>query len=115
MYDKLVAKVNNINTSGLVKKTDYDTKITETKDKIPNSNSFVKKTDYNIKITETEGKTPDIISLATKTALTSVEKKIPSITGLVKKQTIMLRLLILKMNLTIIIMINMLSLQSLIL
>ena len=29
MYDKLVAKVNNIDTSGLVKKTDYNTKITE--------------------------------------------------------------------------------------
>ena len=45
MYDKLVAKVNNINTSGLVKKTDYSTKITEIEDIIINSNSFVKKTD----------------------------------------------------------------------
>ena len=40
-YDKLVAKVNNINTSGLVKKIDYNTKIIEIEDKIPDSSSFV--------------------------------------------------------------------------
>ena len=62
MYDKLVAKVDNIDTSGLVKKTDYNTKISEIENKIPN-----------------------ISGLATKTALTAVENKIPSITGLVKK------------------------------
>ena len=73
VYDKLVAKVNSINASGLVKKTDCNTKITEIEDKIPNSNSFVKKTDYNTKITEIEGKTPDINGLTTKTALTTVE------------------------------------------
>ena len=78
MYDKLVAKVNNINSSGRVKKTDYNTKITEIEGKIPNSNSFVKKTDYNTKITEIEGKIPDISGLATKTALTTVENKIPN-------------------------------------
>ena len=85
MYDKLVAKVDNIDTSGLVKKTDYNTKITEIEDKIPDSSSFVKKTAYNTEITEIEGKIPDISDLATKTALTTVENKIPSITGLVKK------------------------------
>ena len=85
MYDKLVAKVNNIDASGLVKKTDYNTKITEIEDKIPDSSSFVKKTDYNIKITEIESNIPDISGLATKTALTTVENKIPSISGLVKK------------------------------
>ena len=83
--DKLVAKVNNINTSGLVKKADYNTKLTEIEDKIPNSNSFAKKTDYNTKITEIEGEIPDTSGLATKTALTTVENKIPSINGLVKK------------------------------
>ena len=44
VYDKLVAKVNNIDTSGLVKKTDYNTKIREIGDKIPNTSSLVKKT-----------------------------------------------------------------------
>ena len=62
VYDKLVAKVDNIDTSGLVKKTDYNTKITEI-----------------------EGKIPDISGLATKTALTAIENKIPSISGLAKK------------------------------
>ena len=85
MYDKIVAKVDNIDTSGLVKNTDYNTKITETEDKIPDSNSFGKKTDYNTKIIEIEGRIPDISGLATKKALTTVENKILNITGLVKK------------------------------
>ena len=50
MYDNLVAKVGNIDTSGLVKKTDYNTKITEIEDKIPGSGSFVKKTDYLLEV-----------------------------------------------------------------
>ena len=81
VYDKLVAKVDNIDTGGLVKKTDYNTKISEIEDKIPDTSSFVKKT----KITEIEGKLPDISGLATKNASTIVENKIPSISGLVKK------------------------------
>ena len=86
VYDKLVAKVDNIDTSGLVKKRDYNTKISEIEDKIPDSSSFVKKTDCNTKITEIEGKIPDISGLATKSALITVENKIPSISGLVKKK-----------------------------
>ena len=85
VLDKLVAKVDNIDTSGLVKKTDYNAKISEIEGKIPGSSSFVKKTDYNIKITEIEGQIPDISYLATKTVLTTVENKIPSIIGLVEK------------------------------
>ena len=46
---------------------------------------LLRKTDYNTKITEIEGKIPDISNLATKTALTSVENKIPSVNNLVKK------------------------------
>ena len=52
LYDKLVAKVDNIETSGLVKKADYNTKISEIEDKIPDTSGLVKKTDYNTKITE---------------------------------------------------------------
>ena len=63
MYDKLVAKENNIDTSGLVKKTDYNTKISEIEDKIPDTGGLVKNTDYNTKITEIEGKIPDISQL----------------------------------------------------
>ena len=84
MHDKLVAKVNNIDISGLVKKTDYNTKINKKEDKIPDTSGLVKNTDYNTKITEIEDKIPDISGLATKIAFTTVENKIPSITGLVK-------------------------------
>ena len=43
------------------------------------------KTDYNAKITEIENKIPDISNLATKTALTTVENKIPNVSGLATK------------------------------
>ena len=52
VYNKLVAKVNNIDTSGFVLKTKYDTDKSELKNKIPDTSVFVKKTDYNAKITE---------------------------------------------------------------
>ena len=61
-YNKLFTNIDNIDTSGLVKKTDYNTKITEIEEKIP-----------------------DTSSLATKTALTTVENKIPDVSNLVKK------------------------------
>ena len=43
---------------------------------------MVKKTDFNAKITEVEGKIPSISGLATSSALTAVENKIPDISGL---------------------------------
>ena len=77
------------------------------KNKIPNISHLVKKTDYNAKIAEIESKIPDVSSLATKTALTTVENKIPSVSSLVKKkQIITQKLLELKRNLQIMIMIN---------
>ena len=48
-------------------------------------NDVVKKTDYNAKISEIETRIPDISNLATKTALNIVENKIPDTSGLVKK------------------------------
>ena len=81
MYDKLVAKVNNIDTSDFVLKTKYNTDKTELENKIPDVSNLVKKT----KLTELENKIPDVSSLATKTALTAVENKIPSVSNLVKK------------------------------
>ena len=71
---------------------------------------FVKK-----KIIELENKIPDISSLATKTALTAVEIKIPSVSNLVKRQTTAQKLLRLKRNSLILIIKNILLLQSLIL
>ena len=74
-YDKLVTKVNNIDTSGFVLKSKYDTDKLELENKIPDTSGLVKKTDYDAKITEIEGKIPGVSNLATKTALTVVEKK----------------------------------------
>ena len=85
VYNKLVAKVDNFNTSGFVSKTKYDTDKSELENKIPDTSGLVKKTDYNTKITEIEGKIPDISNLATKTALTTVENKIPDINNLATK------------------------------
>ena len=81
VYDKLVAKVNNIDTSDFVLKTKYNTDKTELEKKIPDVTDFVKKT----KLTELENKIPDVSSLATKTALTAVENKIPDVSSLVQK------------------------------
>ena len=80
VYNKLVAKVDNIDTSDFVLKTKYQTDKTELEKKIPDVTNFVKK-----KLTELENKIPDVSSLATKTALTAVENKIPSVSNLVKK------------------------------
>ena len=45
----------------------------------------LKKTDYNTKIVELENKIPDVNSLAKNPALTTVEKKQPNISSLLKK------------------------------
>ena len=73
VYDKLVAKVSNIDTSDSVLKTKYNTDKKELENKIPNATDFAKKA----KLTELENKIPDVSNLATKTALTNVENKIP--------------------------------------
>ena len=46
---------------------------------------MVKKTDFNSMITEVEGKIPSISGLATSSALTAVENKIPDVSSLITK------------------------------
>ena len=77
LYDKLVVKVDDIDTNDFVLKTKYDK--SESEKKIPNVTDFIKKA----KLTELENKIPDISNLATKTALTTV--KIPDVSNLVNK------------------------------
>ena len=81
VYDKLVAKVNDVDTSRFVLKTKYDTDKLELENKIPNVAHFVKKTN----LTKLENKIPDISNLSTKTALTTLENKIPDVTNLATK------------------------------
>ena len=80
-YDKLVAKVNNIDTSDFVLKTKHQTDKTELEKKISDMSNLVKKS----KLTELESKILDVSSFATKTALTAVENKIPDVSSLVNK------------------------------
>ena len=80
VYDKLLAKADNIDTSDFVLKTKYQTDKAELEKKIPDLNSLRK-----AKLTDLENKIPDISSLATKTALTAVENKIPDVSSIVKK------------------------------
>ena len=98
MYHKLVAKINSIDTSEFV------LTLSIIENKIPETSDLIKKTDYNTKITEIESKIPGVSNLATKYLMLVV---------LLLKQIITLKLLKLKINLIIMIMINILLLQSL--
>ena len=62
--------------------------------KIPDVSGLVKKIDYNSKITEIEGKIPSISGLATNSALNAVENKIPNVSGLVKKKQTITQILV---------------------
>ena len=55
VYDKLVAKVNSIDTSAFVWKTKYNADKTELEKKAPDISGLAKKTNYNPKTTEIEG------------------------------------------------------------
>ena len=86
VYDKLVEKVNNIDTSRFVLKIKYQTDQSELDKKNSDVSKLVKKTNYNNKIIEIENKTPSISGLAINAALTAVENKIPNISSLIKKK-----------------------------
>ena len=93
VYNKLLAKLNNIDARGFVLETKYDTdksnlekKIGDTDKKVSDTSDFVNETDLNAKITETESKIPSISGLATNSALAAVENKILGVSSLVKKK-----------------------------
>ena len=113
MYDKLVTKINKIDTRKFVLKTKYQTDKLELEKKILILVSLLKKTNCNNKIIEIENKIPNISGLARNTALTAVENKIRDVINWVKKQTITQTILKLEINLLIIIMTNILLPQSL--
>ena len=50
VHDQLVTKVNNIDTSDFVLKTNYNTKITGLENKIPNNSGLVKKLITTLKL-----------------------------------------------------------------
>ena len=76
---------------------------------------FLKKTDYNATVAEIEKRTPSISGLATTSAFNEIENKIPDVSSLVKKKQIQTqKLLKMKKNLPIMIMIKILLPQNLI-
>ena len=107
-YNKLVTKVNNIDTGTgkFILKSDYDADKLELERKTPDTSNLIKKSDDNTKINEIENKIPSISNLATKTALTTVENKIPSTNNLLKKQIMAQKIMKLKIKLLIINTIN---------
>ena len=74
-YNKLLNKVNNIDTSWFILKTKYDEDKLELEKKIPDASNLIKKSGYNTKISEIQNKMPSISNLAKKTALTTVENR----------------------------------------
>ena len=68
VYDKLVAKVDNADTSDVVLGTKYQTDKTELEKKISDMINLIRK----IKLSELENKIPDINNLGAKTTLTTV-------------------------------------------
>ena len=99
MYDKLTAKLNNIDTSGFVLKTKYGTDKLDLEKKIPDISGLVKKkADHNNKITEIEGKIPNVTVLATTTVLTAVGNKMHDVNNFVKKQIMTQKYQTLKLN-----------------
>ena len=85
VYDKLVAKVNSINTIAVVLKTKYDAGKIELEKKIPDTSGLVKK-QITIPISlKQRSKIPSISGLALNAALIAVENKIPNISSSVKK------------------------------
>ena len=81
VYDKLVAEVNNIDTSEFVLKTKYQTNKAKLQKEIPDVTDVVKKT----RLTELKNKISEVSGLATNSALPAVENKIPDVGSLVKE------------------------------
>ena len=93
-YNKLVTKVDNIDTANFDRKTKYVFHLMDQILKIKSVRKakkylmlvvWLKKTDFNFKIIEVQDKIPNITGLATNSALTAVENKIPDVSSLVKK------------------------------
>ena len=69
VYDRLVAKVNNIDSNAFVLKTKYQTDKTELEKEIPDKTNLLKQ----IKITDLENKISVVSGFATKSVLNAVE------------------------------------------
>ena len=76
-----LSKLSNLVENDVIKKTDYNDKIIEIENKIPDISNLTRKT----ALTTDENKIPNVSRLATKTALTALNIKIPDITNFATK------------------------------
>ena len=79
-------------------KSHLEKKISDADKKIPDTNNLVKKIDLDARVSKIESKIPSITGLATNSASTAVENKIPDVSSFVKKQIMIQKLLKLKVN-----------------
>ena len=79
------SKLSDVVKNEVVKKTEYNAKIKNIEDKIPDVSNQATKTNLNTKINEVKNEIPSITGLATTSALTAVENKIRDTSNLVKK------------------------------
>ena len=83
----LKTKVDDIDLTKYVLKSNYDTKIGSLELKIPDVSELLQVMSFRSKVTELEnkiktaGSKPDISNLATKSSLTTVKNKIPDFNG----------------------------------
>ena len=80
-----LSKLSDEVKNEVVKKTEYNAKIKNIEDKIPDIGNLARKNLLNTKINEVKNEIPSITGLATTSALTAVENKIPDTNNLVKK------------------------------
>ena len=91
VYDKLFAQVNDIDISGFLLKTEYDTGKSHLEKKLlmqtkkPDTSKLVEKTNLNAKASEIESTVSSITVLVINAALTAIESKIPDVNSLVSK------------------------------
>ena len=94
-----LSKLSNV-VNDVVKNTEYNAKIKNIEDKIPDISNLANKTILNTKINEVKNEIPSITGLATTSALAVVENKIPSISNLVKKTDYNTKITEIEKNLT---------------
>ena len=80
-----LSKLSKVVKNEVVKKTEYNAKIKNTEDKIPDTTNLATITILNTKINGVKAEIPSVSSLATTSALTAVENKMPDSSNLVKK------------------------------
>ena len=74
-------RLSDVVKNNVVKKTDYNAKITKIENKIPNISNLETK----IALNTVENKIPDVSKFATKAALTNLSNTVPDISTLIKK------------------------------